>query len=221
MGAVGASGSAGACVSGSNTQSPPGGCANHKRPGPGRWCCRSSLRQRPATRAKRPACAPVGGRQGWPCAAGAMPPSAPRHMRLRSRTGPPRRRQPGAWAPSKARGASPRRSAWGWPPKSSTTPSPDSRANQRRTPAKAEKGPSAPMSATLMRSRQSVGWGQASSSRVTPPPLRQGVQGARSSAMACASGCTVWGMVAGWRAGNQPIIGSFRPCFFAVATASS
>jgi hypothetical protein len=64
----------------------------------------------------------------------------------------------------------------------SSTPAPCNTANQRSTPGKAEKGPSARMSATLMRKAQSSRDGQASSSRVSPPPLRQGCGSTASSA---------------------------------------
>ena len=55
-----------------------------------------------------------------------------------------------------------------------STPAPCSTTNQRCTPANTENAPSAAMLATLMRNRQALPGGQASSSRVKPPPLRQG-----------------------------------------------
>ena len=55
------------------------------------------------------------------------------------------------------------------------TPSPSSTANQRLTPTKLENGPDCTTSATEARHCQATESGQASSSRVVPPPLRQGV----------------------------------------------
>ena len=55
----------------------------------------------------------------------------------------------------------------------SRTPPPSSTANHRSTPGYAENGPAASTSATLTRTDQCRGSGQASRVRVQPPPLAQ------------------------------------------------
>ena len=112
-------------------------------------------------------------------------PIDPATIRFRSVVTPSVNRQSGGWPPSKWCGALRVSSVTAASPCCSRTPAPVSTANARCTPGNAENGPSAAMSATLTRTCQSVASGQASSSRVLPPPLRQGWRGTVSRAMRC------------------------------------
>jgi hypothetical protein len=101
---------------------------------------------------------------------------------FKSRLGPRSNRQATLASPENASGGSPERRICSAPSIVRATPPPSSTTNQRATSGKRENGPSASISATLTRTRQSPPSGQANSSRVTPPPLRQGCGGVAARA---------------------------------------
>ncbi len=81
----------------------------------------------------------------------------------------------------------------------------------RSTPAKRENGPLCAIVATLTRQSKcsmSAPGGQQTSSRVAPPPFFHGVAG-------------TWPRSRLLHGRSYFTIGSLRPCFFAVSTASS
>ena len=125
----------------------------------------------------------AGGGHGAERAAALTP--VPLTIRLKSCVGPAKSVHWVLAAPSNCNGALAASSVCACLAMSRRTPAPLNTANQRSTPSKRENGPLATTSATDMRHCQSPCGGHTASSRVMPPPLRQGVAATSASAMRC------------------------------------